>query len=118
MHIIDEFWGEPISVYTRAQALDDGVLVDVSTVAREAGFRYPVAITQALEAVIASQGEYNGRLWDVLWMASLAARRGSEQITFSLILPYHRATMATLKMVCGPGDEGEPVITIMLPEED
>jgi hypothetical protein len=23
-----------------------------------------------------------------------------------------------LKAVCGPGDEGEPVITIMLPEQD
>jgi len=23
-----------------------------------------------------------------------------------------------LKAICGPGDSGEPVITIMLPEED
>ena len=29
-----------ISVYTRAQAIEDGVLVDVSTVAREANFKY------------------------------------------------------------------------------
>jgi hypothetical protein len=25
---------------------------------------------------------------------------------------------ATLRAVCGPGDQGEPVITIMLPWED
>ena len=34
-----------ISVYTRKQAIDDGVLVDVSSVALEAGIRYPVAVT-------------------------------------------------------------------------
>jgi hypothetical protein len=26
--------------------------------------------------------------------------------------------LVTLKAVSGPGDEGEPVMTIMLPEED
>ena len=33
--------------YTRADALRDGVLIDVSAVAREAGIRYPVALTRA-----------------------------------------------------------------------
>ena len=36
--------------YTRAQALADGVLVDVSQMASEAGFRYPTAITADLDA--------------------------------------------------------------------
>ena len=26
--------------------------------------------------------------------------------------------LVTLKAICGPGDRGEPVITIMLPDED
>jgi hypothetical protein len=30
--------------YTRADAIRDGVLIDVTAVAREAGLRYPVAI--------------------------------------------------------------------------
>ncbi|EQD30141.1 hypothetical protein B2A_14268, partial [mine drainage metagenome] len=30
-----------ISRYTRAQAIEDGVLVEVSELAREAGFRFP-----------------------------------------------------------------------------
>ncbi len=34
-----------IPVYTRAQALADGVLVDVTETAKEAGFRAPVALT-------------------------------------------------------------------------
>jgi hypothetical protein len=33
--------------YTRAEALRDGVLIDVSQAAREAGIRYPVPLTAA-----------------------------------------------------------------------
>ncbi len=33
--------------YTRAQSIEDGVLIDVSAVAREAGITYPVALTRA-----------------------------------------------------------------------
>jgi len=31
--------------YTRADALRDGVLIDVTATAKEAGFKYPVALT-------------------------------------------------------------------------
>jgi len=41
---------EYISVYTRAEAIEDGVLKDVSELAREAGFKYPVAIELDLYA--------------------------------------------------------------------
>ena len=40
-------FGPPIHTYTRAQALADGVLVDAGPLAKEAGFRWPVALTQA-----------------------------------------------------------------------
>jgi hypothetical protein len=63
---------EPIHAYTRADAIRDGVLIDVSAVAREAGIRYPVALTRAAwERCVAvapgvlCQAEA-GRLWDVL----------------------------------------------------
>jgi hypothetical protein len=36
-----------ISSHSRAQAFRDGVLIDVSETAREAGFRYPVVLTRA-----------------------------------------------------------------------
>src|SRR5690606_27193956 len=42
-----DVFGEPIHVYTRAQALADGVLVDAGPLAGEAGFHWPVALTQA-----------------------------------------------------------------------
>jgi hypothetical protein len=61
--------------YTRAQALADGVLVDVSPVAREAGIRYPTALTRAVwenyvkvPPGVTCQDE-SGRLWDIVWGA-------------------------------------------------
>lgn len=47
-----EFFGKPIFTYTRAQAIDDAILndvsdmaIDVSDMAKEAGFRVPVALS-------------------------------------------------------------------------
>lgn len=129
-----EIFGEPISIYTRRQALDDGFLVDVSEMAKEAGFRFSVAMTRAAWADCVEWGEADnnrqtyqdeqGRLWDALWMASLAARRNSgSELRFQLYrVPRGgrgvRPRLVTLQMYCGPGDEGEPVVTIMLPGED
>lgn len=70
------FFGDVIAGYSRAQALEDGVLIDVSDTAREAGFKFPVAITQAVwdRYIIPSELDANygqderGRLWDTLWM--------------------------------------------------
>ena len=125
-----------ISRYTRAQALEDGVLVDVTDSAREAGFKVPVVLTRAVwalveptEAETAVDGQdVQGRLWDLLWLASLAARRGeagSSELLFSVLFRLRgrqdvRAGMhkEQLKMHSGPGDDGEHVITIMLPQED
>jgi uncharacterized protein DUF6573 len=78
-----DFWGEPIHVYTRADALADGVLVDATATAREAGFRIPLALTQSVWAdvndlsgrdVVAGQSP-EGRLWDLLFVSAHAARR-------------------------------------------
>jgi Family of unknown function (DUF6573) len=46
----DSLWRdtEVIHTYTRAQALADGALIDISPLATEAGFRYPVAVTAAV----------------------------------------------------------------------
>ena len=42
--MIDELFGEVISSYSRAQAIDEGVLVDVSqsSEAKECGFKFPI----------------------------------------------------------------------------
>lgn len=127
-------WGTPIHVYTRSQALADGVLVDVSELASEAGFRIPVALTRAVWEDCVAWTELDsrrqtlqdqvGRLWDVLWLASLAAKRGRrDRVSFEIYrVPRDgkaaRPKRVHLQMHIGPGDAGGPVISIMLPGED
>jgi hypothetical protein len=66
-----------ISAYSRQQAIDDGVLVDVSAQARETGILLPTVLTAHLHQVLEdipeeSRGQdYRGRLHDVLWMTFL-----------------------------------------------
>ena len=70
--------------YSRADAIRDGVLIDVSAVAREAGIRYPVAITASVwgKCVAVPPGvecqDEAGRLWDVLWLLKIAANRAAD----------------------------------------
>lgn len=116
-----------IHAYSRKEALEDGVLRDVSDRAREAGFRVPVAVTAALWEDITnipsgrSFQDVEGRLWDVLWMGLRAIQNSKERgstLRYSLVMPVGARTAYTVKLVCGPGDNAEPVITLMRPEED
>ena len=133
MNMMQEVFGDAIYSYTRAQAIEDGVLVDVSETAKEAGFSVPVAITAAAwsdcvawtvaDCKRQAYQDEAGRLWDVLWMARVAARHGGDRLTFQFYrLPCggkgRKPRRATLAMVIGPGDTLEPVITIMMPNED
>ncbi len=130
-----ELFGEPIAVYTRRQAILDGVLVDLmqpdtAKVVREAGFKIPVAMTSgAFAATICEIGkplpegqDIDGRLWDVLWMLSLAvkgSRERSDRVSFRVtVWNGNRRNEVALWSLCGPGDGGEPVITILLQGED
>jgi len=135
-HSAESFFGDVISTYTRAQAIEDGVLIDAGTMAREAGFKWPVALTTAAwsDCVVWSEDDsrqqvtqdQSGRLWDVLYMASHAIRTSKESSDRLLFQLYRvprdghstKAVLVTLKLIVGPGDSGEPVISILLPDED
>ena len=132
----ESLFGNVISTYTRAQAIEDGVLIDPGSMAREAGFKWPVAITADAwaECVVWADDDsrqqvhqdQSGRLWDVLYMASHAIRTSKDsgdRIMFQLYrVPRDgqsmEAELITLRLIVGPGDSGEPVITILLPHED
>jgi hypothetical protein len=123
---------EIIFAYSRAQAIADGVLVDVSETAREAGFRVPVVLTSGVWGECVAWGDREpgiqdeaGRLWDVLWLAAHAARgarnSGADRTTFELmVVPRggRRPERKSLVLHVGPGDLGEAVMTLMLPNED
>jgi len=145
----DNFWGDPIFRYSRAQAIADGLLVDLTTatddkgqlICQEAGFKVPVAITstawaQTIEAggswkpdgegeVLELKGgqSITGRLWDVLWMLRVASgiAANSDRLHFQVLVDVQgdgRRETISLWALCGPGDDAQPVITIMLEGED
>jgi hypothetical protein len=126
-----------ICSYTRADMLEDGGLVDVSEIAREAGFKIPVAISRAAwvdcvewtdadEERTGAYQDQSGRLWDVVFMSFYAAKTmGGSGDTVTVTLARvdregstQEAQEVHLKMICHGGDNREPVITIMLPNED
>ncbi len=124
----DNLFGDVIYQYTRAQAIEDGFLIDVTETAREAGITFSTAVTAAAWELCvtvpekASWQDEMGRLWDVLTMLRYAIKRssGGQEVAFSVAVQNdaRRPRPVQLKALCGPGDEGEPVITIMLPDED
>ena len=134
---------EPIiSRYTRRQAIADELLVDVSEQAAEAGIRIPVAVTMAVWRDACEWTESDdkrsrspvngqstaGRLWDVLSMARFTLTANSKKnagdgpLLYSVLRKprpgYGRTRRITLKLDVSPGDAGEPVATILEPDED
>ena len=138
-HSMAEIFGDSIYSYTREEAIEDGVLVDVSGTAVEAGITFPTAVTRAVwdnyvewtEADNKRQTyqDQSGRLWDVLFMARcFIANAGKRTGAMSQLLyqfaciprggKARKARITTLKVIVGPGDQGEGVLTIMMPNED
>ena len=70
----DSPFGPVIYSYTRAQAVADGVQVEVTKTAQEAGIKFPMFLTRAVfdNYVAVPEGvtgqDEAGRLWDVVWM--------------------------------------------------
>jgi hypothetical protein len=145
----DNPWGNLILRYTRAQAIADGVLVDLTTatddkgqlLCQQAGFKVPVAITRTAWAKTIEAGgswkpdghgevlelkggqSLTGRWWDVLWMLRAASGKAanSDRVHFQVLVDVHgdgRRKVVHLWALCGPGDDAQPVITIMLEGED
>ena len=110
--------------YTRKQAIEDGVLIDVSKTAKEAGFKVPVAVTNGLyfeyiepSEKLKQQGQSaNGRLWDVLFMLHLKILNcpKANMIIYSVVFTEEneRTETVNLKAVIDGGDDGNPVLTM------
>jgi len=124
-------FGGIIFSYTRKQAIADGVQVDVSSAAKEAGIRFPVFITRtAFDAYVTvppnvSGQDEAGRLWDVVWMLRFAIRKaaqGQSRLPFALYVRNDNRAAKLVKLVamCGALDieDPQPAITVMMPDED
>ncbi|EHJ48941.1 hypothetical protein DFW101_2939 [Solidesulfovibrio carbinoliphilus subsp. oakridgensis] len=125
---MDEF--NLIYSYSRAQAIEDGVLIDVTTQAKEAGFKFHTVVTDNLfhsyiqpPAGLEGEGQSSsGRLHDLFMVLRTAILGKSatdylELDVLFLMAPGRHERVRTIAVV-GPGDHGEPVMTIMLPGDD
>ena len=122
--------GDIVFTYTRKEAIEDGVLVDLSDMAKESGFKVPVAVTDSVFHTYLNPREelkeygqsLEGRILDMLFILYLSARKNAESTVFFKVnflqKEGYEPEEVTLKSVIGPGDNGEAVITIMLPSED
>ena len=126
-----DIFGPVLYTYSRSQAVADGLQVEVSKVAEEAGIRFPVFLTRAVydsfvrvPPGVTGQDEA-GRLWDIVWMLRFAIRKaqhGQARLPLALYVRNDNKAPRLIKLVamCGPLDidEPKPAITIMLPDED
>ena len=125
-------FGQIIYAYSRAQAVVDGVQVDVSKVATQAGIRFPVFLTRAVYDAYVSlppqagtcQDE-TGRLLDIMTMVRLAvfrAKPGQSRLPFALYVRTDNSARRLVKLIatCGPLDidDPQPAITVLMPDED
>jgi len=116
-------FGDVIYSYSRAQAIEDGVLADLSNVdSIRQHWKHPFACTSAIWAIIEEALTHEGQdldgiCHDISTMAKLAIHGGREagQVLFAVIIAGREHT---LKLHVGPGDTAEPVLTLMLPNED
>ncbi len=119
----DNPFGEVVYSYSRKQAIEDGVLVDLSEVdSIKQHWKHPFACTSTVWAIIETALQQPGKdvsgiCHDISTMAKLAMRtkQDADQICFRVIIAARRHE---LKLHIGPGDTPAPVLTLMLPNED
>ena len=127
----ENFFGGVIYAYSRSQAVADGVQVDVTKTAQEAGIKFPMFLTRAVfDAYVAVPPDVTGqdeagRLWDLIWMARFAILRShghTDRLPVALYVrnDNHRAKLVKLIAVCSALDidDPQPALTLMMADED
>ena len=127
----DQPMGPLLSGYSRKQVLADGVLVDLTRpgfarLLKLTGIRVHTAMTATAFGAVVWRGPLEpdaappviGNLLVVLGAFAKAARRSRDTDRVEFSVPDLDGRTAALWALIGPGDEGEPVLTIMLQGED
>ena len=113
------------SVYSRAEAIADGFLIDVTPSARELGFCLKVAITASawaqLVAVPHNREEEIERLFALLGRVQFELDQmpvTDHRLTVSVESETGEQKQVEVRVTVGPDDKARAVITIMLGYED
>lgn len=139
MDNLNQIFGEVISSYSRAEAIEDGVLIDLDALQVRGvpvryleHFRLHIAITcaawgQVMEGIEPQQLRESPeleieRMRHLLKQLHADITLGDRSTDFCLFsfFPFVNGEILKidLKAICGPGDDRQPVITITLPLED
>ncbi|MFZ4856013.1 MAG: DUF6573 family protein [Desulfuromonadaceae bacterium] len=133
----NDFWAglEVICTYTRAQAIADGVLIDLCKIAPDVCKQlFPgvsICCTDTLFGDIERlngnkkfSNDFNGIIWDILYMSRdkivNSVKLNKTEIEFQVIITgISNRKMQTYKVVMGTTDDlKSPALTSMFPEED
>jgi hypothetical protein len=116
---------EVIFSYSRAEAIEDGVLVDYSdNEVIKKFWKIPFAATDTVaskidDAIRDHKKDLNGILHDISYKAQFEFKLKGEPNDPILFFKVNIGVEEVeLKLHIGPGDKGEPVFTLMLPHED
>ena len=116
--LADQPFGPLISSYSRAQAVEDGVLVDVTPIALRAGVRLHTVITCGVKSELCDGKPADFNVFEaVYWLlrdlskAVRLQKEPSDRVTF-------KHGNMDLWACVGPGDDPKPVLTVMLEGED
>ena len=112
-----------IYAYSREDALNDGVLIDITASASKLGFHAHTAMTHGVSTEVVD-GSLGGlttpairmqRVQHLLLSALDAIRRCNKRGDSTV---FFDAYGVNCKLMIGPGDRGEPVFTVLLANED
>lgn len=107
---LEEIFGDAVTSYSRKQAIEDGVLVDLSAEAQIIGFVIPVACTSSVSEFIKDASDTADLLFKLKRLAQMSLRNQNRiDFTFKGQEVYS---------LVGPGDTADPVITIRMRGED
>ena len=119
-----------IHSYSRAQAIEDGVLIDVTKQAKDIGIRIPAALTAGvwteaiaapIETELASEISEESRVKELLEMAMMELETSPSKcvrFVYHVMMTLDHSKRLEFRVVVGPGDDGREVLTVMLPQED
>jgi len=119
----ESVFGETVYSYTRSQAVEDGVLIDLTVleITRQ-HWKLQLCCTDSVWAIITDATEHHGKdligiLHDLYTVAKFGIKPATSQDRI-----YFKATVGVrthdFVLACGPGDTAMPVLTLMLPSDD
>jgi hypothetical protein len=118
---LTDFYGEPIYVYARQQAIEDGVLVDVTPWAKEVNIEVQTCLTAALwawvdidsqdQTSLDTHEDTRGRAHDVLFLAWVTGRKAAQETDFTFSVAFAKQAREIRAVIDGDG------LTLGFPED-